>query len=247
MKMFFGCAYRCAVGLIMVLIHCAVLSPAVLAQQPSVPASMHPAQERNASFLPIQKKGNGLYRLGEIQINRKTRTILFPAKVNMDKGLLEYVIVKSTGKTHESLLRTGIEPYYLNVAFLLLGFEPADRPIAEQGAHERPQGAPVKVELLVKKEGKTVSVAPEQWIVKKGSRGENTSSRLVWVYTGSMVMQGKFLAQTSGSVMALYHDPAALVDNTDPDGDNDEIWFVNEKTVPPAGTDVVVKISSVER
>ena len=244
MKKFFG---RCVIWITIVLLHCVALDFVVFGQQPSGSVSMHSELEGNAIFLPIQKKGNGLYRLGEIQINRNTRTILFPAKVNMDKGLLEYVLVKSTGKTHESLLRTSVEPYYLNIAFLLLGFEPSDRPIAEQGAAERPQGAPVKVVLLVKKEGKTVSVVPDQWIVKKGSRGEDTSPRLEWVYTGSMVMQGKFLAQTSGSLVALYHDPAALMDNTDPDGDNDEIWYVNEKTVPPAGTDIIIKISSAER
>jgi len=34
----------------------------------------------------------------------------------------------------------------------------------------------------------------------------------------------------------------ALINNPLPDGANDEIWFVNEKKVPPAGTEVVVII-----
>ena len=41
-------------------------------------------------------------------MNRLTRTIRFPAVINMREGLLEFVIVHDKGKVHESLLRTAI-------------------------------------------------------------------------------------------------------------------------------------------
>ncbi len=205
-----------------------------------------PSPPPPSHFIAVEKKGKGLFRLGSIQINRKTKNITFPATINMDKGLLEYLLVKSTGKTHESLLRTKIDPYYLNIAFLLLGFEGTDHPLTQQGANEKPQGNPVKIELIYKHEGDSVHVTPNEWVVKKKNEMV-TVPAINWLYTGSVVFNGQLLAQTDGSIVALFHDPAALIDNTDPEGSNDEIWFVNEKTVPPIGTDVTVSISPVQK
>jgi hypothetical protein len=44
--------------------------------------------------------------------------------------------------------------------------------------------------------------------------------------------------------VAIYHDPAALIDNTTPGGESDEIWFVKEGAVPQAGTLVTVIIKA---
>ena len=96
----------------------------------------------------ISKIAPGVFRIGEIQIHKKTRSITFPAVVNMDKGLLEYLLVQSQGKTHESLLRTEVDPYFLNIAFLLLGFEGTDNPLIEQGAAQIPQGEPVEIIII---------------------------------------------------------------------------------------------------
>lgn len=68
--------------------------------------------------------------------------------------------------------------------------------------------------------------------------------KLHWVYTGSVVQNGRFVAQVGGSIVALYHDPAAMVDNASPGGESDKIWFVREDAVPPVGTPVMVTIRS---
>lgn len=207
------------------------------------PSSRISSGSRNQGILPIKKIAPGIFRLGEIQIHKKAHSITFPAQINMDKGLIEYLLVKSSGKTHESLLRTDIDPYYLNIAFLLLGFEGTYQPLVEQGASETPQGEAVEIIIIYREGNKNKKVAIETLIVKKvGEKSEHVS--MTWVYTGSKIVQGRFLAQSEGSIVAVYHDPAALIDNTTPGGESDEIWFVKEGVVPEAGTSVTVVIKA---
>ena len=60
--------------------------------------------ESNSTGLPeIKKAGEGLYRFGEVLIDRKGGKISFPAVSNQVNGLIEYGVVHETGKIHESL------------------------------------------------------------------------------------------------------------------------------------------------
>ena len=197
----------------------------------------------NLPALPIVKLALGVFRLGEIQIHKKARSVTFPAQVNMDKGLLGYLLVQSGGKTHESLLRTDVDPYYLNIALLLLGFEGTNRPLPEQGVPDTPKGDAVEISIIYRDDDRNRKVPAETWIEKSiGEKKESPSMK--WIYTGSKVMQGTFLAQAEGSVVAVYHDPAALIDNAASGGESDEIWFVSEEVVPPAGTSVTIVIKA---
>ncbi|MCB2180963.1 MAG: hypothetical protein KQH63_02925 [Desulfobulbaceae bacterium] len=191
----------------------------------------------------IEKIAPGVYRIGEIQIHKKARSITFPAQVNMDKGLLEYLLVQSQGKTHESLLRTDTDPYFLNIAFLLLGFEGTDKPLTEQGASEIPAGDPVEITIIYHDGNKNQRVPADTWIETR-QNNTNKPVSLAWKYTGSFVMDGVFQAQVQGSIAAVYHDPTALIDHEAESGNNDEIWFVNEQLVPQAGTSVTVLIKA---
>jgi hypothetical protein len=231
-----------------------IISPCLFAQgspiTPPPPIAGEDLWRERLKPLAVERVAPGVFRLGEIKIYKETKSISFPAKVNMDKGLLEYILVKSSGKTHESLLRTDVDPYHLQIAFLLLGFEGTDRPITEQGSDEKPKGEPVEViiDYLKKSTGaggeQKVRIKTEEWVARKTNGNLKTISSLDWVYTGSVVNQGAFIAQVSGSIIAIFRDPAALIDNASPGGESDEIWFVNEKTVPPVGTSVTVTIKA---
>jgi len=49
-----------------------------------------------------------------------------------------------------------------------------------------------------------------------------------------------FIAQVERSILAVYRDPAAMIDNPAPEGASDENWLVHEDRVPPIGTEVRV-------
>jgi hypothetical protein len=63
-----------------------------------------------------------------------------------------------------------------------------------------------------------------------------------WIYNGSTIWEGRFIAQTEGSIIAIMDDRDALMNNPRPGREDDTIWRVNERVVPPKGTPVRVFI-----
>ena len=223
------------------------LDPTANVQPSPVPVPPPPIPEfLMNSVPPIEKTAPGIFKMGDIVINKKERSISFPALLNQKDGLLEYLVVHKRGKVHESLLKTDIEPYYLNVAFLLLEFEGTDKPLQFQGDTAIPKGDPLAITVTYKsQENKNISASPEKWIVLKDCNDlsiQEVVGSLKWVYTGARVWNGRFSAQTGGSIIAIFHDPDAIIDNASPGGENDKIWYVNEKTAPPVGTPVTITI-----
>jgi hypothetical protein len=194
---------------------------------------------------PPEMVSPGHYRIGEIQLDKAEKSVTFPATVNMNKGLLEYLLVRTSGKTHESLLRTAIEPYNLQLACLLIGMEGTNGPLGFQGDPATPRGEAVEIVLQLKGEdGRLQTISPEAWLTQIVGEAKRDAPPLRWVYTGSLVSDGRFAAQMGGSIVALYHDPVAMIDNASPGGESDKVWFAREGTAPPAGTPVMVIIRS---
>jgi len=186
-----------------------------------------------------------------IQIDKEARTVTFPATINMTSGALEYLMVTETGKTHESLLSTKIQPYDIQVAMLLLGIKPAGKTdteppaqITKQYLATVPEMKGEKVSLLVEwKDGKGQHrVRAESMVWNLKTKQAMTDGP--WTYNGSEMYGGKFLAQVDGSVAALVRDSAALINNPRPGNDDDQIWTPNWNATPKEGTgvEVVVKL-----
>ena len=191
---------------------------------------------------PIKLVSPGVFEIGGAVIRKKDNRVEFPAVVNMNKGLLEYLIVGEGGKVHESLLRTAVEPYALQIALLMLGLEGTTNPLKEQGDPRRPEGDPVSIHIRWENEGKEATTRIEQWVLNKKERGPLKT--IHWIFTGSFISRGVFMAQAEKSIVAIYHDPVAMIDNPLPEGASDEIWFVYEERVPPVGTKVQVIIQA---
>jgi len=228
----------------------ALESPIRKAVQPSPPPSVPiPAPEYLMNNAPaVVKIGPGMFKMGDIVINKLERSISFPAQVNQKDGLLEYLLVHRRGKVHESLFKTDVEPYYLNLAFLLLSFEGTDRPLQHQGDPAAPQGEPVSITVSYGAGG-AEKASPERWMVRRkynDASSEEAVERLNWVYTGARVWLGRFAAQTGGSIVAVYHDPDAIIDNASPGGESDKIWFVDKKSALPMATPVTITIKSAK-
>ena len=184
-----------------------------------------------------------------IQVDKAKATVSFPAEINMAQGMLEYLIVANTGKTHESLLSTKILPQDIQVAMLLLGIPPALTVSAEPPGQITSDYLKTAPELKGEKINLFVA-----WHDAKGDHRARAEDMIwnkqknapmspgQWIYNGSEMYGGKFLAQVDGSVAALVRDSAALVNNPRPGNDNDQIWQVYSQVTPPAGTAVTVTI-----
>ena len=220
-------------------------------QFPAPPAD--PAAKEATEKPAVEKLDATRYRIKEIEFNSKSREIRFPATINMTKDLLEFLIVHNNGKIHESLLKTGISATDLNVAFNLLRYRPSPELHAEPTSPEDPTGKFPAVDDEVKKsaririevewrDGENLRKVPiNEWIQHAATGG--TMPAGPWVYGGSEVSEGKFQAETTGDIAAIYLSRSALINYPGKDNADDTVWFVYPKRVPPLDSPVTVIIT----
>jgi hypothetical protein len=198
----------------------------------------------------------GIYEIGKVRLDQRRRSVTLPAVLDKGQGFMEYFLVTTYGKTHESILKTLAEPYHIHLAMLLLGANGPDNadfpgsptngvpgPIIHPSADIIPGN---KVAISVKwnaPEGK-IEHSAEELIYKRDARSVMGSGS--WVYNGSLIVHNKFLAQSDGSIVSLVTDPVALINNTGPGHDNDLIWEPNTNKLPPPDLPVEVTISLQE-
>jgi hypothetical protein len=220
----------------------------------SVAVSGIAAEPTAAPTAPVMRQIDpGIFQVGQIRIDQRQGTISFPARVNMSDGNLEYLLVTPMGPTHESLLSTEIRPADLHFSMLLLGAKGAGitTPAPEEAGPAQinkdylshaPRLKGDQIQISVKwKAGDAERSAPvEDWI--SNNETNKPAPRGPWIYTGSMFVGDRFLAQSEGALAALVTLPAALINNPRKGSDNDLLWAVNAKAVPPVDTPVELVI-----
>ena len=91
------------------------------------------AQDPATPLPPMREISPGVFAIGKMQLNKEARTLTFPGALNLDKGLLEYLIVSDIGPTHESLLVSELTPNDVHLAMLLLGAKGAGLSVPAPG------------------------------------------------------------------------------------------------------------------
>ncbi len=193
------------------------------------------------------------YQIGAVTFDQKTREIRFPAKVNMEEGLLEYLIVLAQGKVHEALLITEISPTHLNLAFTLLRY-PASRELFvipdEDGrlTAKYPDvpaaikaGARIAIDVEWNDKGSIRRVPINDWIqhaVKTTAMDAGP-----WVYSGSDFNEGKYVPEMTGDIAAILISPAAMINFPGTDNHDDTVWVAFPKRMPQQETNVTVIIA----
>ena len=225
----------------------------LLAQE--IPPGVAPALE---ALKPSVKKLDAThYQIGGISFDEKTREIRFPAKVNLTEGLLEFLIVHQNGKVHEALLSTEISPTDLNLAFTLLRYPPSRElyPLPEEdGAasskfpvvpSDTKARARIAIDVEWTMDGKVRRVPINEWLqhaVKATSMPAGP-----WVYGGSEFFEGKFIAETSGDIAAIFLAMSALINYPGDDNNSNDVWTPFPKRVPPVETNVTVVIAPYQK
>lgn len=201
----------------------------------------------------VERIDDNTFRIGKIEFRKDTRSIRIPAEINMTEGLLEYALVHTDGKIHESLLLTRVNPTHVNLAFKLLGYKASLElfyALEEDGSasgqlieetEENKKTARTKVSVEYKDKKETKSVLLHEWISHAVS--ERPMPAAPWIYGGSFLVEGNFAAETSGDLIAIFTNRASLLNYAGNDRDNDEVWIPAHGRVPPEGTSVTVVIS----
>ena len=182
---------------------------------------------------PIRQISPGIFQVGLVRLNPAEKTVQFPAFVNMTNGLVEYLLVTGTGKLHESVLRTDVEPAQIHVAMLFIGTQGTSN-----SATANILGDKFHVKVSYKSDNVEKRVEGEELVFN--NKAKVLMSKGAWIYNGSRIVDGTFIAQRDGSIVSIITDPLALANNPHPDRDDDEIWFVNTNSIPPLNISVEV-------
>jgi hypothetical protein len=190
--------------------------------------------------------------VGLVLLNKSARTLTLPAKVNMVEQIIEYALVTSDGKRHESLLTTEAQPRDLHIAALLLGVQPSPN-LTGTNLFAGADHARVEIEVAWPIHGGVRRVPLHQLVGQlKNPKPSGPDGGIQameageWLYSGSEIRPGRFEAQAEGSFIALISDPAALINNPRPSRLNDQLHVPNRPQLPPLGTAVQVIIRVVD-
>jgi hypothetical protein len=206
------------------------------ARAESAPTNTPPAWGARPAEAAVKPVGPGQFEIGNVRLDSQQRLLRFPALLNLKEGLVEYLIVTTTGKTHESVLRTEAEPFHIHTAMLLLGVKtPATNAADKAGPFA---GDKLTIEVTWRAGTQEQTLRAEELVFNTATQSPMTPGP--WNYRGSRIVDGVFLAQQDGSVVALITDEAALVHNPRPGYENDEIWQVNRIPLPPLNTSMTV-------
>lgn len=213
-----------------------------------------PPQPPEVAAPAIRELPDGRWMVGSMLLDKARGRLEIPARVNMIEGLVEYVLVHKTGKSHESLFVTDIQPYHVQIAMLLLGAKGADHgkltnappsgPInnADLAAAQPPvQGTGTELTVHWRENGTNRTARVDRFMFDR-KRGREMV-RSPWNFTGSVVWQGAFIAQIEGSIIALITDVGAIFNSTLPDRDADATWHVRTAEVPRLNTPVTIRVS----
>ena len=203
---------------------------------------------------PIKRLENGLLDIGGVIVNRETRQVDIPAKVNMIRGILEYFAVASRGKLHESVLEILTEPSHIHLALILAGFEPSEYAPYDQNLRKKPllkRGSLLKlyVTWVPKALNRKQWLPASSWLYNRAT--EDAPPPVPFIFKGSEFWKdNRYAADLDRSVVGLIDDPSAvlipLIDTGNPYKGDLLGYEVYTSAIPPKGTNVrlVIKPAS---
>ncbi len=201
--------------------------------------------EQNPEKL-VEKLGNNRFRLGDIVIDKNTDSVRFPAKVNMNEGLLELLLCAPYGKTHESLFVTEVDAVYLNLALIMIGCEKGKVRVKHQGEDVIPDGTLLTIEVAYKDEdgNKEEVIRAEDWVYNK--KAGRPMLHTNWVYTGSFIADGEYMAKLTGTYIVTFHDSFTIIDLPLEEGADDTVFWVNKNAAKKKGYPVELIITRIK-
>ncbi len=194
----------------------------------------------------IKEVAPGVLQVGTVKLIKKSREVHIPVTIEMREGLIEYLVVTGRGKVHESLLVTTAEPYHVQVAMLLLNAKGSGGQLIPEDGNKPVPGQPVDIELHWKKNGKPKHARIEEFVqtvrpkMKPAKKGP-------FIFNGSRVFEGQFLAQRDGSIVSLITDNAAQFNNPRPGREDDEMWQPRSDNLPPVDSKATVVIRLLKK
>jgi hypothetical protein len=190
------------------------------------PSVMQPAPVGRAGEVAVPEVrpvSQDVVMVGAVRVELAAKRVEAPARVVLEKGILEFAVVKAGGREYESAIAVDAPPLHVQTALLLAGFD---------------KGQELRLRVrLPSGEERAVST-----LMRDRASGEVLSDE-PWTYQGSTVFQGQFMADVTGAVVALWKDESAIVSATTDRGNpyrGATLGLEMAPGGPPAGTKVTL-------
>lgn len=208
---------------------------------------------------PVETIDERHVSIGKAVIDKKEKSVSFPAFINMNEGLIEYIACMPHGKVHEALLITETDPLHVSLAMKLLRFKAFETffPMRDENLEWLPFTPPepkdyanayIDIRITWKDaQGKERRTDLSDFIAN--SRTKKPFPAGDWLYTNSFFFDGRYQASLSGDVIAIFADRTSPINYIGEfnKGDNDSGWIANPEHTPEPGTPVTVTITQPAR
>jgi hypothetical protein len=191
----------------------------------------------------VVKVNERIYRIGRVIMDSEQRCLYIPSRVNMSEGLVELLACGEMGKKHESVLVVDAAAAHIQVGLLLLGLEPIGG-LEYQGDPNTPEGDSVWIWVEWETDGGSSLVRGEDLV--RDYLTEGAMQHTHWVFSGSEIVDGTFVASVEQSIVTTFHDPYTIIDNPLPTGGDDTVYGANPNVVPPVGHPVILILKADE-
>jgi hypothetical protein len=251
MRLFAAISLFCLIGVsAQKLVVAQAVSPS---QTPAVDATMQlsEAQQR------LKKLSATEYELDGIRINAASREVRLPVTVCLKKAPIEYLLTTDTGKTHETVFTTTLQPTAIQVALLLANYQPAtegllthvpqeerpkiwwEEPPKDKGAHR------IKIQVEWKVGGETKS-APLSDMIQDSDLRKPPTDLDTWIFNGSYIDERGFVAQHEGSIIGAWLDRGAIINSPAKGNWRDDLWISMPDNIPEEGTAATLIITPAQ-
>jgi hypothetical protein len=196
-----------------------------------------------ASDSLLMKIDEDTYKIDVIKIDIADKEITFPAEFNMNKGVIETILVGPQGRLHETILKTDALPSYIQTSLLLLGLECGQN--MELGNYDiMPKGDSL---LIYASWTDTLGITHDEpierlvWNIPQ----KREMLKTYWIFLGSKIVNGQFIADLDQNIIRTYHDPFAIIHSSLPTISDDTFYEANKNIVPEKGTKATIKIKAL--
>ena len=194
------------------------------------------ADQAQSKFPSIERVNEGLFTFGDITIDQVRRIISLPAVCNQTSGLIEYGLVHDNGKLHESLFRTAVQPRLIHASLLLLKEKPAKNFFSRQNTTSKNR----LFDIVIEWDENNTKVCRSISLMILNQTSRNLLQAGKFLFTGSKKVEGQYLAEMDGSIIAIYQDFRATINNTDTGTEFDDVWLANLPQMPPLDLPVTI-------
>jgi hypothetical protein len=176
-----------------------------------------------------------LMQMGTVWVDATDRAVIVSGFVNQVSGPVELLACGPGGKVHESAFVLQANMTDIQAAILLIGIKNGEPMELLGKSPPRGDGILLSVEW---KEGDRNRVLPAEYFLRDISNRKRAKHG-AWIFNGSKIEEGQFMAEMEQSVVATYWDPWAIINLASPDlGTDDERLAINTDTIPPRFTDI---------